>query len=40
MPQMTAAHNVYRTFGFRRAEELDWSPVEGVRLWGYRADVL
>jgi GNAT superfamily N-acetyltransferase len=39
MPQMTAAHAVYSRFGFERAEDLDWSPVDGVVLWGFRAQV-
>ncbi len=39
LPQMTAAHGLYREFGFERDERLDWSPVEGVELWGFRAPV-
>jgi GNAT superfamily N-acetyltransferase len=39
MPQMTAAHAIYNRFGFERAEDLDWSPVDGVELWGYRAPI-
>ncbi|MGH3508078.1 MAG: hypothetical protein ACRDO2_12825, partial [Nocardioidaceae bacterium] len=37
MPQMAAAHGLYDEFGFERAESLDWSPVDGVELWGFRA---
>ena len=39
MPQMTAAHGLYREFGFERAESLDWSPVDGIELWGFRVQV-
>lgn len=33
---MTAAHTLYGSFGFQRAPELDWEPVPGVLLWGFR----
>jgi ribosomal protein S18 acetylase RimI-like enzyme len=36
LPQMTDAHRLYGRLGFRRAPELDWSPVDGVELHGYR----
>ncbi|OZM79684.1 GNAT family N-acetyltransferase [Pseudonocardia sp. MH-G8] len=36
MPEMTAAHALYVRLGFRRATELDWSPVPSVHLWGFR----
>ena len=36
LPEMTAAHALYRTLGFHRSPELDWSPVPSVRLWGFR----
>jgi ribosomal protein S18 acetylase RimI-like enzyme len=36
MPEMTAAHTLYVSLGFRRAAELDWSPVPSVHLWGFR----
>ena len=36
LPDMTAAHALYATLGFHRAVELDWTPVEPVRLWGFR----
>ncbi len=36
LPQMTSAHAMYAALGFVRAPELDWSPAEGVVLWGFR----
>lgn len=36
LPEMTAAHALYTDLGFRRAPELDRSPVAPVRLWGFR----
>lgn len=36
LPQMTAAHALYREFGFVRAPELDHSPKPHVHLWAYR----
>jgi ribosomal protein S18 acetylase RimI-like enzyme len=38
LPQMTSAHRIYERLGFRRVPELDWSPVPGVELHGYRID--
>ena len=38
LPQMKAAHRVYERLGFRRVPELDWEPVPGVELHGYRID--
>ncbi|HET8960293.1 GNAT family N-acetyltransferase [Nocardioides sp.] len=38
LPEMTDAHRLYGRLGFRRAPELDWSPLDGVRLHGYRID--
>jgi ribosomal protein S18 acetylase RimI-like enzyme len=38
LPDMTAAHRVYDRLGFYRVPELDWSPVPGVELHGYRID--
>jgi ribosomal protein S18 acetylase RimI-like enzyme len=35
LPQMRAAHAVYRRLGFRRAPERDWSPVDGVDLLAF-----
>jgi predicted N-acetyltransferase YhbS len=36
LPQMTAAHALYREFGFVRAPELDHSPKPHVDLWAFR----
>lgn len=36
LPQMTSAHAMYADLGFVRALDLDWSPVPGVELWGFR----
>jgi ribosomal protein S18 acetylase RimI-like enzyme len=36
LPEMKDAHRLYDRLGFRRAPELDWSPVDGVELHGYR----
>jgi ribosomal protein S18 acetylase RimI-like enzyme len=36
LPQMTAAHALYREFGFVRAPELDHSPKAQVHLWAFR----
>ena len=33
---MASAHALYESIGFVRAPELDWSPVAGILLWGYR----
>jgi ribosomal protein S18 acetylase RimI-like enzyme len=38
LPEMTTAHRVYDRLGFRRAPELDWEPVAGVQLHGYRIE--
>jgi hypothetical protein len=35
---MTDAHRLYARLGFRRAPELDWSPLTGVELHGYRIE--
>ncbi len=39
MTTMTQAHGLYATFGFVREPSLDWEPVPGVTLWGFRATV-
>jgi ribosomal protein S18 acetylase RimI-like enzyme len=39
LPQMTAAHALYREFGFIRAPELDHSPKPHVRLWALRLNL-
>ena len=36
LPLMTAAHALYRDFGFVRAPELDHSPKPHVHLWAFR----
>ena len=36
LPEMTAAHALYRRLGFVLAPELDHIPVPGVNLWGFR----
>jgi ribosomal protein S18 acetylase RimI-like enzyme len=35
MAEMKAAHRLYARLGFRRHSELDWSPVDGVKLLGF-----
>lgn len=35
LPEMTTAHRLYESFGFIRRPDLDWSPFEGVTLWGF-----
>jgi GNAT superfamily N-acetyltransferase len=39
LPQMTAAHALYREFGFVRAPELDHSPKPHVHLWALRLNL-
>ena len=39
LAEMTAAHRVYERHGFRRAPDRDWSPVPGVDLIAYRAEL-
>lgn len=39
MPSQTQAHRLYERLGFRRTPDLDWSPVAGVDLLGYRLDL-
>ena len=36
LPQMTAAHALYREFGFVRAPDLDHNPKHHVHLWAFR----
>ena len=36
LPQMTAAHALYREVGFVRSPELDHSPKPHVHLWAFR----
>jgi ribosomal protein S18 acetylase RimI-like enzyme len=35
LPEMRAAHGVYRRLGFARVPERDWSPVPGVELLAF-----
>lgn len=37
---MVGAHRLYRRLGFRRADELDWSPAPDVGLWGFALDLV
>lgn len=39
LPQQEPAHRLYTRLGFRRTPELDWSPLPGVHLWGFRLDL-
>jgi ribosomal protein S18 acetylase RimI-like enzyme len=39
LPEMAVAQRLYASMGFRRDPALDWSPVEGVRLLGFRRDL-
>ncbi len=39
MVEMTPAHALYVASGFRRDPALDWEPVPGVRLVGFRATI-
>jgi ribosomal protein S18 acetylase RimI-like enzyme len=38
-PMMHAAHRVYERFGFRRAPERDWSPIDTLTLLVYELDL-
>jgi ribosomal protein S18 acetylase RimI-like enzyme len=35
LPEMRAAHRIYRRLGFRRVPARDWSPVPGVELLAF-----
>jgi ribosomal protein S18 acetylase RimI-like enzyme len=35
LAEMVPAHRLYRSMGFVRRPDLDWSPAPGVRLWGF-----
>jgi ribosomal protein S18 acetylase RimI-like enzyme len=35
LPEMRAAHRIYRRLGFTRAPERDWSPVPGIELLAF-----
>ena len=39
LAEMSAAHRVYEGMGFRRAPDLDWSPLPGVSLIAFRLDL-
>ena len=39
LPTQEPAHRLYRRLGFRRTPDLDWSPVEDVRLLAFRLDL-
>ena len=39
LAEMTAAHRIYERAGFVRDPERDWSPLPGVELISYRADL-
>ncbi|MBZ5740588.1 GNAT family N-acetyltransferase [Nocardioides mangrovi] len=39
LAQMTSAHRVYERHGFRRVPDRDWSPVPGVDLIAFVADL-
>lgn len=39
LPEQQAAHRVYARLGFRRTPDLDWSPLPGVDLVGFRLDL-
>src|SRR5262245_44920348 len=40
LASMTAAHRLYVTLGFVRAPELDWYPVPGIELLGFRLPLI
>jgi GNAT superfamily N-acetyltransferase len=35
LPEMTPAHRLYESRGFVRRADLDWSPFQGITLWGF-----
>lgn len=35
LPEMKPAHSLYGSLGFDRRKDLDWSPVDGIVLWGF-----
>ncbi len=39
LPEMKPAHRLYESLGFVRRADLDWSPIEGVLLWGFSASL-
>jgi hypothetical protein len=36
---MSGAHRLYERLGFVRDEAMDWEPVPGINLLGYRVDL-
>jgi GNAT superfamily N-acetyltransferase len=38
-PWMSGAHRLYERLGFVRDETMDWEPVPGINLLGYRLDL-
>jgi ribosomal protein S18 acetylase RimI-like enzyme len=39
LPEMTAAHGLYRSLGFVRAADQDHRPVPAVQLWAFRLEL-
>lgn len=39
LPEMTAAHGLYRELGFVRVRELDHRPIPQVQLWAFRKEL-
>jgi ribosomal protein S18 acetylase RimI-like enzyme len=39
LPEMTAAHRLYRELGFVRTPEFDHRPIPDVQLWTFRLDL-
>jgi ribosomal protein S18 acetylase RimI-like enzyme len=39
LPVQRPAHRLYERLGFRRTPDLDWSPVQGVELLGFRLEL-
>jgi GNAT superfamily N-acetyltransferase len=39
LPDMLPAHRLYGSRGFERRPDLDWSPYQGVDLWGFSLDL-
>jgi ribosomal protein S18 acetylase RimI-like enzyme len=39
LTEMAPAHRLYLAMGFVRRPDLDWSPLPGVRLWGFALDL-
>lgn len=39
LPDMSAAHRLYARLGYRRASDLDWSPVPGTHLIAFTKEL-